>query len=368
MILAIHTKLPGRARFKIKNLYRCPQLKNFLESRLSRHKDILDVSANILTGNILLHFNSATDHQTIAALIEETLEGFDISFENPGESNPVAHSSSQTVAHVQQPYTETSKLVRKAKEKIGRLLQQFDKQPTRPWHLLKEDTVLDLVQSGKGFGISNETYKDRLKRYGPNTLPRSDPRSKWSIFVNQFLSLPVALLGGAAGLSILMGGLIDAVVIMGVVAANAFIGYVTESQAEKTIQALKNVVHPSAEVIRDGAARLVSVEDVVIGDHLVLKPGAYIAADSRIMESSHLSVDESVLTGESMPVFKKTRELKLESVPLADRNNMALHGHTGYRRRRSLHCCCDGSKHRDGTASDSASGDHQAGNTDRKTA
>ncbi|MBL0712370.1 MAG: cation-transporting P-type ATPase, partial [Desulfosarcina sp.] len=162
--------------------------------------------------------------------------------------------------------------------------------------------------------------------YGLNTLPEAKPRSGWEIFTGQFISLPTALLGAAAGVSLLTGGLADAVIIMGVVVANAGIGYVTESEAEKTIQSLKRAVHPSAEVVRDGQVRRIPVEDVVIGDLLVLKPGTYVAADSRIIQETRLSIDESALTGESMPVFKKARPLRLENMPIADRVNMVFRG------------------------------------------
>ncbi len=165
-----------------------------------------------------------------------------------------------------------------------------------------------------------------MKKFGPNLLPESVPRSGLSILIEQFNSIPNALLGAAAGLSILTGGIADAVVIAGVVVINAVIGYVTESQAEKTIHSLKSLVRPSSLVIRDGIYKEIPAEEVVTGDILVFRPGSYIAADSRLIESNHLSIDESALTGESMPVIKSTANISENNVPLADRVNMVYMG------------------------------------------
>ncbi len=165
-----------------------------------------------------------------------------------------------------------------------------------------------------------------LQKYGPNILPEAERRSGWEIFSEQFKSLPVALLGAAAGISVLTGGVLDAVLIMGVVTLNAFIGYKTESEAEKTIRSLQTLVRPTALVIREGHMQEISAADIVLGDLLVLRPGSYVAADCRLVEATHLSVDESALTGESMPVVKTTEALANARIPLGDRLNMAFMG------------------------------------------
>jgi Ca2+-transporting ATPase len=182
----------------------------------------------------------------------------------------------------------------------------------------------------KVLGLSEESVKERFTHYGANVLPESVPRSGWSLFFDQFKSLPVMLLGAAAGLSLATGGAVDALVILGVVAINATIGYVTETQAEKTIHSLKSLVRPSALVIREGRAKEIRGEEVVPGDILVLRPGTYIAADSRLVEADRLSVDESALTGESLPIFKQTAPLSsadsFGEIPLGDRVNMVYMG------------------------------------------
>jgi Ca2+-transporting ATPase len=185
---------------------------------------------------------------------------------------------------------------------------------------------MQLMRSDRKLGLDLETADNRLIENGPNKLQEAKSRSGFSIFFDQMNSLPVYLLGAAAGVSIATGGVLDAVVIMGVVVANGIIGYFTENDAEKTIDSLKNLVKPTAEVVRGGHTMEISAEQVVVGDLLVLKPGSYVAADCRIISSSRLSIDESMLTGESMPVSKRTTTLKNENTPLADRSNLAYMG------------------------------------------
>ena len=122
------------------------------------------------------------------------------------------------------------------------------------------------------------------------------------------------------------GGLVDAVLIIGVVVANAFIGYKTESESEKTIRSLQTLVRPTALVIREGRLSEIPSEEVTPGDLLVLRPGSYVAADARLVEATHLSVDESALTGESLPVTKNTRALERDNIPLGDRVNLVFMG------------------------------------------
>ena len=129
-------------------------------------------------------------------------------------------------------------------------------------------------------GLTDRQAAKNREAYGPNLLPESEPRSGWEIFSDQFKSLPVALLGAAAGLSVVTGGLVDAVLIMGVVVINAAIGYKTESESEKVIQSLHTLVRPVALARRQGGLKEISGEDVVPGDLVVLRPGSYVPADA----------------------------------------------------------------------------------------
>jgi len=317
MVEAIHTAVKGRTRYKVSGLYRSESLKKHLEIELENEQGISYVSASPLTGNVLVVFNSDRTTTDIGSLLEALVTQH---VNGKVELEPAVAQASPApgVEEPDKPRTlgQTRKLVKHAQEQEG-----------EPWHLLDSEAVLARYESSKVSGLSSEAAASNLTKFGPNLLPESVPPSGWSIFFDQFKSLPVALLSVTAGLSVLTGGIADAVVIMGVVAINAAIGYVTESQSEKTIQSLKTSVRPQATVIRDGRYKAIRTEDVVPGDIVVLKPGSYVAADARVVEADRLQIDESALTGESMPVMKKTEVMSSASeIPLAERTNMVFMG------------------------------------------
>ncbi|MEL7418197.1 MAG: cation-transporting P-type ATPase [Cyanobacteria bacterium J06555_3] len=222
---------------------------------------------------------------------------------------------------------------------------RFTKNAT--WHAKEAAEVLAELGSSK-LGLSRSAVRENSVKYGQNILNEAQPRSGFVIFLSYFWSVPVALLTLAAILSIATGSKVDALVIMGVVVINAILGYVTESKSERIILSLKNLVTPSALVVRDGESVEVDSQTIVVGDVLVFKPGSYVAADARLIESSkgflkntpsdivplwynrfaddRLSIDESALTGESVPVLKTCEILTDNNIPLAERSNMVYGG------------------------------------------
>ena len=316
MVQAIHTAVAGRARFKVEGLYRSKSLEKLLESRLARLQDISLASANALTGNVLVCYNSGNTPQTIATLIEGIVSDC-LEQSPPAWPPPVLHQAQATPEGADQATL------------LGRfkgLLTYPAKRLAEPWHNLSAEAVLAKWRTSRETGLSLEAVQRHHQKYGSNILPEAEPRSGWEMFVSQFNSLPVALLGAAAGLSIVTGGLVDAVLIVGVVVANAFIGYKTESESEKTIRSLQTLVRPAALVIREGQRCEIPSEEVTLGDLLVLRPGSYVAADARLIEANHLSVDESALTGENLPVTKNIQALEQGNIPLGDRVNLVFMG------------------------------------------
>jgi Ca2+-transporting ATPase len=306
----------------VQGLRHSEPLKNLLEHRLGLDQDIQDASASTVTGNILVNFNSNSSYKSVAFLLEDLLEEF-----HNGAAVIDEQIRKQAAAYAELPSAQKDSAVRPVpKETVKRFLSPTIAPDAKPWHTLRPDAVTQLMRSDRKLGLDLEKARDRFNEHGPNKLKEAESRSGWRIFYEQMNSLPVYLLGAAAGVSVATGGLLDAVVIMGVVVANGIIGYFTESDAEKTIDSLKRLVQPSAEVIRDGKTQEIAAEEVVAGDLLVLKPGSYVAADCRIITASRLSIDESMLTGESMPVYKKSASLKHENTPLANRSNMAYMG------------------------------------------
>jgi Ca2+-transporting ATPase len=308
MIEAIHTAVAGRARYRVPGLYRDESLKRLLEIRLARIKAITRVSANSLTGTLLVCFNTGNTPETIADLIAEVVAEHD--------SNSSGHVDPSAAPANPAPSPSLLKS----------LLPAAWDQPREPWYMWEAEAAANRWKTSPEKGLSNKRAAEHLKTYGPNLLPESEPRTGWEIFADQFKSLPVALLGAAAGLSVATGGLVDAVLIMGVVVINAFIGFKTETESEKVIRSLQTLVRPVAVVLRQGKLKELSAEEVVPGDVVMLRPGSYVPADARLLTANHLSVDESALTGESMPVLKTAEALKEENIPLADRINMVFMG------------------------------------------
>jgi Ca2+-transporting ATPase len=334
VVQPVHTAVKGRARFKVSGLYRSQALKREIESRLSSCEGIQGFSVNVLTGKVLVFFNSDDTLQTIASLITgvaDELEKTKTRQPSTALHRTAAHDQSEvapesnTAVGYPLPAADSVQPI-KSRRKLRKSVIHSEAQAAENWHLIDATDVLGTFGTSRSAGLAADLVRANLQRYGPNVLPESVPRSGLSMFFSQFTSLPVALLGVAAGISVVTGGIADAVVIMGVVFINAAIGYTTESQTEKTIHALKSLVRPSAAVLRDGSLNEISAEGAVPGDLLLLRPGSYVAADARLIETNHLSVDESALTGESMPVRKTVSAIMQRDIPLADRTNMVYMG------------------------------------------
>lgn len=178
-------------------------------------------------------------------------------------------------------------------------------------------------------GLSPDEIAARLEKYGKNTLVQKKGRPFIVMFLEQFKSFLIILLIIAAVISGVMGvrtgeGLLDTYIIMGILLLNAFIGAYQEFQAQKSMDALKKMAAPMAKVIRGGESYIVNVEDVVPGDVVVLEVGDIVPADIRITESVNMSIQESSMTGESVPVEKSPEVIEEQDVPLGDRKNMAF--------------------------------------------
>ncbi len=307
-VQAVHTRVPGRARFRVYGLKAAPDLTERLESGFEGETGVTHVSASHRTGTILVRFHEDTPHQAIENRLRRILHlepdkspeaskdrakvGSD---GNPGGSGPAGPDESAYAA-------------------------------VEDWHRRSVSRTLELFAVSRTAGLSTTSAAAMLESCGRNLLPQKPGRSGMAIFADQFKSLPVGLLAAAAGLSLGIGAAVDAAVIVGVLAVNSVIGYATERESENTIQALQKISPPPVRVIRDSRAVKVPAEEVVPGDILVLKPGTYVAADARIVEENALTLDESSLTGESMPVEKNAKSLKKKHLPLSERRNMAFTG------------------------------------------
>lgn len=190
------------------------------------------------------------------------------------------------------------------------------------WHNLSAEQVLHEQASELAGGLSQAEAEARLKRYGANLLAEKPPRPAWHLLLSQFKSFLILVLIIAAILAATIGDIKDGIVILVVVVINALLGFYQEFQAEKSLAALKKMLALKAKVRRDGNTLEISADQLVPGDIVILEAGNKIPADGRIVIAYSLEVDESSLTGESVPVDKQVQALTNKSVPLAERNNM----------------------------------------------
>jgi len=173
-------------------------------------------------------------------------------------------------------------------------------------------------------GLSNEKAKERLIRYGKNVLPE-EKKSLFSIFLKQFKNIFNAVLLFVLLLTLYLGKFTDSFVILLIILVNAFIGFFFELRTEKTLEKLKELLKPKAKVLRDGDLVEISAEEVVPGDIVYVEEGDIIPADLRFFEVESLKVDESILTGESLPVEKDIKVLP-ENTPIPEMKNIGFMG------------------------------------------
>ncbi|MCX7812378.1 MAG: calcium-transporting P-type ATPase, PMR1-type [Pseudothermotoga sp.] len=175
-------------------------------------------------------------------------------------------------------------------------------------------------------GLSSEEAKRRLEQYGPNELAEKKKRTILQMFLSQFTDFLIIILLAAAGISIIVGEAVDAILIMIIVLLNATLSTIQESKAEKSLQLLKKMAAPVARVLRDGVVQTVPSREIVPGDVVILEAGNYVPADGRLIESVNLSVSEAALTGESQPVEKSIEPIDEPNLPIGDRTNMVYSG------------------------------------------
>ncbi|MDZ7743491.1 MAG: cation-transporting P-type ATPase [Bacteroidota bacterium] len=174
-------------------------------------------------------------------------------------------------------------------------------------------------------GLSSDEVKSRRKEYGPNKLKETKEKSLWQLFVDQLKSAVIYLLVAAVIVSFLFGDIPEAIAIIVVIVINTAIGFYMEYQARKSMKALQKMDKFTTHVLRDGEEVEVDARELVPGDIIILQAGSLIPADARIIETSELQINESALTGESVPIIKQTDTVK-EDASLGDRKNMAYKG------------------------------------------
>lgn len=193
------------------------------------------------------------------------------------------------------------------------------------WFSKSQEEVLKELNVNPVTGLSTEEAKARLEKYGENKLKGKPKKSIISLFFAQLQDMLIYVLLGAAVITIVIGEYVDAIIILLVVVLNAVIGVIQEYKAEKAIEALQKMTTPKSLIRRNGEVREINSEEIVPGDIIVIDAGRFIPADIRLIESANLQIEESALTGESVPSEKNANDIHPDpKTPIGDKSNMAF--------------------------------------------
>jgi P-type Ca2+ transporter type 2C len=281
-VLPIHTAVPGRARFSVPGLKRNDRVKRAFEAGLAG-RGIRSVSASTSTGTVLVIYETTHDLVEITRRLSESAErALDPNAPDASSAGP-------------------------------------------PWHAMGADDVIGAVKS-RSSGLSEAEAKRRLAETGANAIAPISGRTQLEILLSQFHSLPIALLAAGAVLSIATGGLLDAAIILGVIGLNGAIGFIAEARAEETIGSLGESRAPVSRVLRNGKECETPAEKLVPGDLIELRRDEIVPADARVVTANRLTVNEAMLTGESVPAVKAANVVAPHSAPIGDRHNMVFRG------------------------------------------
>ena len=356
--LKVRSAVPGRYRIWVAGLYRNEEMKRALESALGSSESPRAIRTNLVASTVLVRTRRDMTPAALLGELEAVLQAYSrqhavplTELERRSRLRPLhlAHGTPRqrrpktARRRLAWPGLDPSRLAPSlallkrpaelARATLALLTRPADLDPipgepqsVHPWHTLEAAEVRALLEVPALEGLTPGEAGARLARYRENALPRVKRRSALAMFVDQFKELPVLLLAGSTVLSMATGGVADGLVILGVILINGVIGYVTEATAEHSIASLTREDAPPTPALRAGELLLVPVEQLVPGDVILLRPGSLVPADARVLEALDLSVDESALTGESMPVTKTTASISDPTVPLADRSNMVYRG------------------------------------------
>ncbi len=194
------------------------------------------------------------------------------------------------------------------------------------WHVLPVDEVARRLEVDLDTGLSSEQASSRLEASGPNELRGGGLSTPGFILRRQVTSLMVVILALAAAISAILGDYIDSIAIAAILVLNIALGFRQEYRAEQAMAALRRLAVPHVRVLREHAQMEISAADMVAGDVVFVEAGNLVPADCRVVEATHLRIDESALTGESVPEDKAADTLDDPGTPLADRTNMLYMG------------------------------------------
>lgn len=289
----LHDRVPGRLRLGVAGLRARPALAGRLARLLAAERELLHaVEVRVHSGSVLLRHAPGAAREAVLEAVHAALS---------------AARAGQDAA----PAPERDRPAPAGES----------------WHATALPEALDRLGTDGTAGLSAAEAAKRLKSGGANVLPQEEARPAAALLADQFRSLPVALLAGSSVVSLATGGVTDAVATLSVVAINGVLGFVTEGQAERAIHSLMDTSQQTVRVVRDGAEVDLRAAEIVPGDLCLWRAGEQVTADARLVSAEKLKVDESALTGETLPVAKSADSVAELQAPIGARPGM-LHAGT----------------------------------------
>lgn len=296
-VQVVHDRVAGRVRFRHPALVSRNELVAAVEAALAGRRGVVSVRASALTGTVLVAYGPPATTANLGLALDAVVAPLP-----PTEKAPPSAHAIATPADIAPSAGSFA------------------------WHSLTLSDMAEALRTGLTDGLADGEITQRLAEFGRNELRRAEARPTIAILAEQMTSLPIALLGASAALSLFTGGLADAAVIAAVVLLNTGIATTTERQAEQTILGLSNYALKPVAVIRGGQRRLVDPVDLVPGDVVLVERGMLVPADARLVAGDDLTINESALTGEALPVHKDAGIVLPADTGLPDRRNMVFRG------------------------------------------
>ncbi|MEN7375683.1 HAD-IC family P-type ATPase, partial [Bacillus licheniformis] len=194
------------------------------------------------------------------------------------------------------------------------------------WHEMGQTELLNITKTSIDKGLTEKEAGKRLERHGTNELQEGEKTSAVALFFSQFKDFMVLVLLAATLISGFLGEYIDAIAIIAIIFVNGILGFFQERRAERSLEALKELSAPQVAVLREGNWVKIPSKELVPGDVVRFASGDRIGADLRLVETKSLEIEESALTGESLPVSKQADAFQASDVSLGDLKNMAFMG------------------------------------------
>lgn len=305
-IVSVQRCIPGRLRMTLAGLRNNPNAAEIVEKLFRELPGVAEAKARPSTGRIVIRYDP--EKQSPEKLMQL------VCFLQQHSSSAQVSASSET-APMEQTQPDRS-----------RIHADVEPQPYTEWHAMDPGSVLKEWNSSGRAGLSSDEIVRRQARFGCNTILATDSMTIAQIFCKHFFNFTTLMMLSISALPIVFGRIRETSGVLAVLGVNAIIGTYQQQKARKDIRALKENGLFHAKVIRGGRELKIASTELVPGDVIVLEAGTRIPADALLLEGFHLEVDESALTGESLPVSKLPAVVCDRQAPLAERRNMVYMG------------------------------------------